>query len=128
MVPMVRTSHVAGDSPTRLPSRGDVWLADLDPTRGREQRGTRPALVVSTNRFTHGPAELVIVLPITKVARGVASHVALAGVDSGLDHDSFVLCEQVRCVARERLTRRIGRAPDGALARIEVVLRALLEL
>lgn len=105
-----------------------MWLADLDPTRGREQRGTRPALVVSTDRFTHGPAELVIVLPITKTAKGIASHVAIAKVDSGLDHDSFVLCEQVRCISRERLAHQIGRASAATLSRVEVILRALLEL
>ena len=115
-------------SPPGLPSRGEIWLADLDPTRGREQRRTRPALVVSTDRFTHGPAELVIVLPLTKVGKGIPSHVPILRTESGLDYDSYVICEQVRCIARERLVRRIGRAPGPALARVATVLRVLLEV
>src|SRR5580700_10753385 len=47
------------------PSRGDVWSINLDPTLGREQAGTRPALVVSVDKFNHGPADLILVLPIT---------------------------------------------------------------
>lgn len=111
-----------------LSARGEVWLVDLDPTRGREQRGTRPALVVSADHLSQGPAELVIVPPLTKVAKGMASHIPVARADSGLEHDSAVICEQVRCVSRDRLARRIGRVPAEVMARVGVVLRALLEL
>ena len=41
-------------------------MVDLRPTRGREQDGTRPALVLLVDKFNHGPADLVIVVPITK--------------------------------------------------------------
>ncbi|MBI4520243.1 MAG: type II toxin-antitoxin system PemK/MazF family toxin [Gemmatimonadetes bacterium] len=115
-------------SPPPRPSRGEIWLVDLDPTKGREQRGTRPALVVSTDKFNHGPAELVIVLPVTTVSKDIPSHVAIARTDSGLDHDSYVICEQVRCVSRERLSRQIGLAPLQAMQRVSVLLRVLLEL
>ena len=111
-----------------LPSRGQIWLVDLDPTRGREQRGARPALVVSTDRFNHGPAELVILCPMTKVGKAIPSHVSIARSDSGLQHDSFIICEQVRCVSRERLTRQIGHAPPSALERVSFILRVLLDL
>ena len=47
------------------PLRGEVWLVDLDPTRGREQAGKRPALVISTNEFNGSPADLVVIVPIT---------------------------------------------------------------
>jgi mRNA interferase MazF len=115
-------------NPRPNPSRGEIWLVDLEPTRGREQRGTRPALVASTDRFNHGPADLVIVLPLTKVSKGIPSHVPISRDDSGLDHDSFVIVEQVRCISRERLARRIGRAPAETMDRVELLLRVLLEL
>ena len=47
------------------PPRGEVWLADLDPTRDREQAGRRPVLIVSEDLFNHGPADLVIICPLT---------------------------------------------------------------
>lgn len=110
------------------PSRGEIWLVDLDPTRGREQRGRRPALVVSANKLNQGPAELVIVLPLTKVGKGIPSHVPVSRTDSGLDDDSFVICEQVRCISKERFARQIGRAPHPVMEKVSLLLRVLLEL
>jgi mRNA interferase MazF len=49
-----------------LPNRGEIWLADLNPTRGHEQAGARPVLIISTDPFNYGPAGLVFVLPLTK--------------------------------------------------------------
>ena len=43
------------------PARGEVWSVDLDPVRGHEQAGTRPALVVSVDEFNEGPADLVVI-------------------------------------------------------------------
>lgn len=57
------------------PARGEVWLADLNPTRGHEQAGRRPVLVVSEDLFNRGPAGLAIVLPMTSTVRDVPSHV-----------------------------------------------------
>ena len=39
-----------------LPERGDIWLADLDPTRGREQAGRRPVFIVSVGAFNQSKA------------------------------------------------------------------------
>jgi len=50
---------------TPQPSRGEVWIVDLDPTKGHEQAGRRPCLVISVDIFNQGPADLVVVLPMT---------------------------------------------------------------
>lgn len=55
------------------PLRGEVWLATLDPTVGREQAGTRPALIVSDDLFNQSHAELVVVLPITSKSKNVSA-------------------------------------------------------
>lgn len=59
------------------PSRGEVWLVDLNPTRGHEPTGMRPALVLSVDPFNHGPAELVVLLPLTSIAKGIPFHVEI---------------------------------------------------
>ena len=59
------------------PSRGEIWLADLNPIRGHEQAGTRPVLVVSTNLFNKGPAGLVFVLPLTRTNRRIPAHIPI---------------------------------------------------
>ena len=110
------------------PARGEVWLADLDPTRGREQAGLRPVLVMSDDLFNEGPADLVVVLPITSTVRRIPSHVRLSPPEGGLRTESAVLCEAIRSVSKQRLVRRWGTVGDARLAVVEDVLRILLRL
>ena len=70
----------------------------------------------------------MILCPITKVAKSIPSHVAVARADSGLDYDSWVICEQVRCVSRDRLLRSIGQAPDAVIESVSMLLRVLMDL
>ncbi|MCA9226484.1 MAG: type II toxin-antitoxin system PemK/MazF family toxin [Planctomycetales bacterium] len=110
------------------PMRGEVWMVDLDPTRGREQAGRRPALVVSTNTFNRGPAGLVIVLPITSKAKGIPLHVELEPPDGGLKKTSYVKCEDIRSIAKERLAKRWGAVSAAAMREVDKRLAILLEL
>ena len=97
-----------------LPSRGEIWLIDLEFQ-------TRAALVVSTDEFNHGPAELLLALPVSSSSKGIPSHVPI-------DEESFVMCEQLLCLSRARLRRRVGRVPKSALTSVSRYLRVLLEL
>ena len=108
--------------------RGEVWLVDLDPTRGHEQAGRRPCLIVSVDLFNQGPAGLVVVLPITTKATGIPSHVPLTPPEAGLRSKSFIKCEDVRSIAKERLSRRLGAIPPGRLTEVEYRLKVLLGL
>ena len=110
------------------PRRGEVWVANLDPTRGHEQAGTRPVLVVSDDVFNRGAADLVVVLPITSTIRPIPSHVGLVPPEGGVRVDSAVLCEMVRSIAKERLVRRWGQLGSEKMAHISDVLRILLRL
>jgi mRNA interferase ChpB len=91
------------------PRRGDIWLCDLNPTRGREQAGTRPVFVLS-------PADdsLSIVLPISQgitLARSSGFAVSLTG--SGMQTQGVIICNQPRTVAlKERNGKRIEQSPD----------------
>jgi len=110
------------------PLRGEVWMTDLDPTRGHEQAGKRPALVVSADAFNQGPADLVIVLPVTTKRRGVRSHVPVEAPEGGLRKPSFIKCEDVRSVALERLTRRLGTVSGATMEAVQFRLRILMDL
>ncbi|MEW5987983.1 MAG: type II toxin-antitoxin system PemK/MazF family toxin [Chloroflexota bacterium] len=110
------------------PNRGEIWLADLDPSRRHEQAGRRPMLVVSEDLFNHGPADLVIVIPLTAVYRGIPSHVPITPPEGGLKKMSFVMCEMIRSIAKERLVVRRGRISGSTLTRVEDGLRILLRL
>jgi mRNA interferase MazF len=113
---------------TQLPSRGEIWLVDLNPTRGHEQSGVRPALVVSVDTFNHGPAGLAVVLPVTSRGKGIALHVSVDPPEAGLTMRSFIKTEDVRSVAVERLTRRLGQVSRATMDQVEDRLRILLDL
>jgi mRNA interferase MazF len=110
------------------PSRGEVWFLNLDPTQDREQAGSRPALVISVDAFNHGPADLVVVLPITSKAKGIPFHVPVIPPEGGIRQPSFVKCEDVRSVSRARLRERWGMVAADTLAAIEDRLRILMGL
>jgi mRNA interferase MazF len=111
-----------------VPARGEVWLADLNPTRGHEQAGRRPVLVVSEDLLNRGPAGLAIVLPMTSTVRPIPSHVVVAPPEGGLKTRSAVLCEAIRSLSSDRLIQRWGVVAAPTLARIEDCLRILLRL
>ena len=108
------------------PSRGDVWLADLNPVQGHEQAGRRPVLVVSDDVFNHGPAGLVIVCPLTRTLRAIPSHIHLAPPEGGLKAASAVLSEQVRAISTSRLIARWGAVSPDSLRRASRVLHVLI--
>lgn len=110
------------------PSRGEIWLVSLDPTVGREQAGMRPALIVSVNTFNHGPAELVVLVPITTKCKNIPLHVALSPLETGLSCVSFAKCEDLRSVSLKRLDRCLGAVASGTMQLVEDRLRILLDL
>jgi len=109
-------------------SRGEIWLVDLSPVRGHEQAGKRPGLVISVDEFNNGPAGLVAIIPITTRSKGVPFHVEVPALETGLDRVSFIKCEDVRSIAKERLLKRLGRIELSKMAEIEDRLRILLGL
>lgn len=110
------------------PKRGEIWMADLNPSRGHEQAGPRPVLVISENLFNRGPADLVIVVPLTSTFRGVPSHVSVNPPEGGLKNTSYILCEAVRSIAKERLQQRWGKVSSVTLQVVEDRLRMLMGL
>ena len=107
--------------------RGDIYIVDLDPTKGREQRGTRPVMVVSKAAFNqHSPA---LVCPIATVAVGqrlAGFTVNLQG--AGTSTTGVVLCSQVRALdLRVRNGRRIEAAPDYIVELVLDCLRDIVE-
>ena len=111
------------------PSRGEIWSVDLDPTRGHEQAGERPALVISTDTFNWGPADLVVIIPLTTTDRGIPLHVRVQpSKQNGLERPSVILCDQLRSVSKQRFVKVLGKLSSPVMAQVEERLRALLQL
>lgn len=111
-------------------ARGEVWYVDLNPVRGHEQAGIRPALVISADEFNRGPAGLVIVVPLTtrERPRPIPLHVPIEPRDGGVRQRSFAMCDQVRTISVERLERRLGLLSREVMGAVDDRLRIVLSL
>lgn len=118
---------VTGSMSDPLTSGSVIWV-QLDPTRGREQAGTRPAVVLSSDGYLDAVPDLVIVVPVTTRDRGWAHHVPLRGRNLSLDRASFAMTEQPRTISRQRINRQAGRVDDQTFAAITVWIRDFLDL
>lgn len=93
------------------PKKGEIWLVDLNPSRGHEQRGIRPAVVVSVDEFNSCPADLVVVVPITSKNKNIPLHVEIQAKATGIHAVSYAKTEDIRSISKERLIKRIGTIP-----------------
>lgn len=104
-----------------VPRQGDLVTLDFDPQSGHEQKGRRPALVVSKEAFNRGTG-MAICCPVTNTDRGIPFHVPLAGRTS---LTGFVMCEQVKSLDfRSRGLRLIESAPQELLEDVLALLDA----
>jgi len=110
------------------PRRGELWTVNLSPTVGREQAGTRPALIISVDMLNQSAADLVIALPVTSRDKKVRSHVPVDAGEGGLRLRSFIKCEDIRSISVRRLDRRLGSVSLEILEEVEDRLRILLGL
>jgi mRNA interferase MazF len=110
------------------PNRGEIWLADLDPIRGREQSGKRPVLILSVDFFNHGPAGLVVVIPLTSQNKNQPLHVQIDPPEGGLSTQSWAKIEDIRSISTTRLLARWGQVSDATLVQVKERVMRLLGL
>ncbi|MDX2438132.1 MAG: type II toxin-antitoxin system PemK/MazF family toxin [Acidobacteriota bacterium] len=110
-------------------SRGDVVRVRLDPTEGRKIRKTRPAVVVS-NRAACRYDSVIQVVPITALPeRELRPYETSIGMEpSGLSKPSRAVANQIRTVARHRITERLGHVASFELDAIDRAISIQLGL
>jgi mRNA interferase MazF len=122
--------RLQGQSPGASPARGEVWIVNWSPGRGSEQLGRRPAVVVQTDPANRNPRyPNTIVVTVSTKGREVPTHVRIQPSDeNGFSHISFVKCEQVLTISKNRLERRIGRLDQESMEQVRGALRVVLAL
>jgi mRNA interferase MazF len=106
-----------------VPRQGDIIAITFDPQSGHEQKGRRPALVVSKDVFNRSTG-LAIVCPLTKAERGFPFHVP---VPESSSLAGFIMVEQVKSVDfRARRAKRIEHASDDLLSNVLSILDACI--
>lgn len=104
-----------------VPRQGDLVTLDFDPQSGHEQKGRRPAIVVSKDAFNKATG-MAMCCPITNTDRKVPFHVPMSGRTS---LTGFVMCEQVKSLDfRARNMRLIERAPQELLDDVLAIIDA----
>jgi len=89
--------------------QGEIWFADLNPTKGSEQSGRRPVVIISGNTLNE-VLPIVIVVPISSKVKSYPTSVVIKPMrTNGLKKTSEAIPFQVRTVSKKRLTKRIGR-------------------
>ncbi len=104
-----------------------VW-AELDPVRGREQAGRRPALIVASDLYLEQADTLAIIVPATTNDRGWPNHVALKGANLALAEPTYAMTEQPRVITRERLFDVAGTVDAATMHEVDGWLRDFLAL
>jgi len=83
----------------------DVYLADLNPTIGREQRGKRPVLIISNNY--ENLLDVLTILPITSLKKNRRVYPNEFLLKNELEKPSIILCQQIRTISKQRLVKKL---------------------
>lgn len=108
--------------------RGDIVMADLEPTLGSEIGKTRPVIVLQ-NDLANQSSPTVTLIPLsTNLKRVFPFQVRIPAGEGGLPQASKALCEQIRTVSRDRLRQRLGALSAERLREIRAALNRHLWL
>ena len=110
-----------------MASVDDLWLVDFGEPYPGEPASHRPALVIGPPD-TFGPSfPFVIVAPLTTRQRGLSLHVEIEPTaDTAIDHTSYVQCELIRSITRNRLVHHLGNIGRDTGDQVRTVIKTLL--
>ncbi len=96
----------------------DIYLANLNPTKGSEQSGTRPIVIISGDTLNEN-LDICITCPISSQVKNYAACVFLKkSPQNGLKEDSEIITFQVRTISKNRLIKKVGTISDDELKQI----------
>ena|SRR3989344_9537453 len=106
--------------------KGEIWFLELPFKDGREQRGTRPCLILANTT-----TDMIVVAPLTSNIQALRFPYAVEikkSEKNGLSSDSIVLVFQVQSLDKRRFINRVGIVEDICLKKVEETIRAMLQL
>jgi mRNA interferase ChpB len=106
--------------------RGDIYLVSLDPIEGREQRGSRPVLIVSPTEFNEA-TQLPVICPITSGGE-FARRIGFAVPVTGIKTTGVVRCDQPRVLdLGSRNARKVDTLPISIMEEVLAKLAPIFE-
>ena len=108
-------------------TRGDIFIADLNPVQGSEQGGVRPVLVIQNDRGNRFSPTVICAAMTSRVGKSdLPTHAWVSARDSGLKCDSLVLCEPGRALDERGRRGKAAGLCGEALARMDAALLCAL--
>ena len=105
----------------------DIWLADLNPSRGTEPGKTRPVAIVQTDLLNDFHLSTLI-CPITSNVQSEIEHLRVHLTKGQLDKLSDILVDQVRAIDNTRLLKKLGKLTKAQQLKLKANLRIVLDL
>ena len=103
--------------------RGQVWLANLNPTKGSEQAGIRPIIIFQNNLVSRFSTTVITIPLTTNQNRGTLPIcLKIQKGNGGLIQDSVALCYQIRVLDKTRLIRLLGKLESNTIADLEEIV------
>ncbi|MGI8603462.1 MAG: type II toxin-antitoxin system PemK/MazF family toxin [Verrucomicrobiales bacterium] len=108
--------------------RGQIWLVEWSPGRGSEQLGKRPGLIIQTDAANSNPRyPNTIVLTLSTKGLAVATHVCIdPDHNNGLRETSWVKCEQILTISKDRLITLWGGLSRSDMVKVERSIKTSL--
>ena len=109
--------------------RGDIYIADLEPSFGHEQCGVRPVLIIQNDKGNLY-SQTTIVACITSRVKSKArlpTHAFIKARDD-LNYNSIVLLEQIRVIDKKRLIRKVGNLKNDEMNKVDLCLKISLDI
>ncbi len=112
-----------------FPNRGEIWLVDWSPSRGSEQKGIRPSLILQSDKGNSNKNyPNTIVLTISTKGKNIPFHIKLIPDKiNGLKEISYIKCEQILTISKKRLVKKVGAIGEDILDEIEKSVKLVLD-
>ncbi len=105
-----------------MPSRGEIYFADLNPVMGSEQGGVRPVLIIQNNVGNrYSPTVIAAAITSSEKKGNQPTHILLDGI-KGLAGRSYILLEQLRTLDKRRLLNKVAVLPEEVQRKVDAAL------
>lgn len=111
------------------PKRFEIWIVNWNPSKGSEG-GLRPSLIIQTDAGnTNLNYPNTVVLAISSKGRDIPFHVKVEPSDTnGLKETSYIKCEQILTISKERLVEKVGILESEYMKMVEEAIKLVLGL
>ncbi|MGD0780334.1 MAG: type II toxin-antitoxin system PemK/MazF family toxin [Dehalococcoidales bacterium] len=106
--------------------RGDIYWVDWNPSRGSEQSGLRPALVIQNDVGNKYSSTTIISALTTTLQKPYPFTVKATAKESGLPKDSMINLSQIMTIDKTHLTKKCGELTEAKMAEVNEAIKASL--